>query len=113
VLNLRNKRFEVLDSLRTLENAKLAECYKKIINGIKTLWKICYGDTNNQIDKYKLVYIAVPLPQLEEDDIVNIRKISTHKWLSYDENDAQWENILNLAHVCSFSQNLKHFSTKH
>jgi hypothetical protein len=49
-------------------------------------------------------YNPPPLPQLEEDDIVNIRKISTHKWLSYDENDAQWENILNLAHTVRSSR---------
>jgi len=37
------------------------------------------------------------VPLLQEKDIVNIRKMSTHKWLSYDENDTDWEDILNLA----------------
>jgi len=34
---------------------------------------------------------------LQKKDIVNIRKMSTHKWLSDDENDTDWEDILNLA----------------
>ena len=37
------------------------------------------------------------VPLLQEKDIVNIRKMSTHKWLSYDENDTDWKDILNLA----------------
>jgi len=37
------------------------------------------------------------VPLLQEKDIVNIRKMSTHKWLSCDENDMDWEDILNLA----------------
>ena len=55
VLNLRNKRFEVLDSMRNLENGKLAECCNKITNAIKSLWKIYYPDTKNPIDKYEMV----------------------------------------------------------
>jgi len=53
------------------------------------------------------------VPLLQEKDIVNIRKISTHKWLSYDENDTDWEDILNLAQVRGFSHSRNHFSTKH
>ena len=37
------------------------------------------------------------VPYFQEKDIVNIRKISANKWLSYDENDTNWEDILNLA----------------
>ena len=36
------------------------------------------------------------VPHFQEKDIMNIRKISTHKWLSYDENDTDWKDILNL-----------------
>jgi len=36
------------------------------------------------------------VPHFQEKDIVNIRKISANKWLSYDENDTDWEDILNL-----------------
>ena len=51
VLNLRNKRFEVLDSMRNLENGKLAECCNKITNAIKSLWKIYYPDVTPQVFK--------------------------------------------------------------
>ena len=60
VLNLRNKRFEVLDSMRNLENGKLAECCNKITNAIKSLWKIYYPDTKNPIDKYEIMDIPIP-----------------------------------------------------
>ena len=59
VLNLRNKRFEVLDSMRNLEDAKLADYCNRIINCIKSLWTIYYDGTNNPIEKYELVNIPV------------------------------------------------------
>ena len=31
-----------------------------------------------------------------EKDVSNIRKIWTYNWLNYEENDAEWQNILNL-----------------
>jgi len=33
---------------------------------------------------------------LEEKDIRAIRMVFTQKWLRFEENDADWENILNL-----------------
>ncbi|KAG2573233.1 hypothetical protein PVAP13_7KG246700 [Panicum virgatum] len=119
VLNFRNKRFELLDSLRTRGYAKLEDCCNKIMAGIKTLWGIHYGDTNHDIENYELVDIGVAkqtnnhdcdfhmllhaefcdghyVYTLKEKDISNIRKILTHKWLNHFENDADWENILNL-----------------
>ncbi|KAG2630090.1 hypothetical protein PVAP13_3KG492001 [Panicum virgatum] len=59
VLNLRNKRFEVLDSMRNLEDAKLADYCNRIINCIKSMWTIYYDGTNNPIEKYELVNIPV------------------------------------------------------
>ena len=60
VLNLRNKRFEVLDSMRNLGDAKLANYCNRIINCIKSLWSIYYDGTNNPIEEYELVNIPVP-----------------------------------------------------
>ena len=60
VLNLHNKRFEMLDSMRNLENGKLAECCNKITNAIKSLWKIYYPDIENPIDKYEIMDIPIP-----------------------------------------------------
>ncbi|KAG2605582.1 hypothetical protein PVAP13_4NG083617 [Panicum virgatum] len=127
VLNLRNNRFEVLDSMRTLENEALAQCCNTITSGIKQLWKIyyaqtlCYTDTaqtTKQIENNETVQIPVPkqtnnhdcgfhmlmhaqhwdgrlVCELHEKDIPNIRKILAHTWLSYEENDVDWESILN------------------
>ena len=33
--------------------------------------------------------------ELQGNDIPNIRKILAHTWLSYEENDVDWESILN------------------
>ena len=60
VLNLRNERFELIDSLRNLGDPKLAECCNKVLSGIKFLWNIYYGDSDYAIDDYELVDTAVP-----------------------------------------------------
>ncbi|KAG2582318.1 hypothetical protein PVAP13_6KG100200 [Panicum virgatum] len=119
VLNLRNKRFELINSLRTLGDPKLAECCNKVLSGIKFLWNINNGDSDYAIDDYELVDIAVPkqtnihdcgfhmllhaqywdgryVYTLNEKDVSNIRKIWTYNWLNYEENDAEWQSILNL-----------------
>jgi len=118
VLNLRNNRFEVLDSMRTLENEALAQCCNTITSGIKQLWKIYYAQTTEQIENYETVQIPVPkqtnnhdcgfhmlmhaqqwdgrlVCELHGNDIPNIRKILAHTWLSYEENGVDWESILN------------------
>ena len=33
---------------------------------------------------------------IQEGDMPRIRKILTHKWVTYDENDIDWEEMLNL-----------------
>ena len=33
--------------------------------------------------------------ELHGNDIPNIQKILAHTWLSYEENDVDWESILN------------------
>jgi len=46
--------------MRNLGDAKLADCCNRIINCIKSLWRIYYDGTNNPIEKYELVDIPVP-----------------------------------------------------
>lgn len=60
VLNRRNKRFELLDSMSSLGDSKLAGCCNTIISVIKRLWRTHYADTNNSIDNYEVVDIGVP-----------------------------------------------------
>jgi hypothetical protein len=39
VLNLRNKSFELLDSIRSFEDEKVAACCNGFLAAIKSLWK--------------------------------------------------------------------------
>ncbi|RLM60201.1 hypothetical protein C2845_PM14G09690 [Panicum miliaceum] len=59
VLNLRNKSFELLDSMRSLEDEKLAAFCNGFLAAIKSLWKDHYSDSKHPIDNYELVDIAV------------------------------------------------------
>ncbi|CAN6281787.1 unnamed protein product, partial [Urochloa humidicola] len=120
VLNLRNKRFEVLDSMRTLSDPILKSCCNTIIAGIKKLWKIHYADSRFDIESYEMVNIGVPLQMnnhdcgfhmlmhaehwdgsticnCQEKDMPNIRKLLTYKWLTHAENDTDWKTKLDLA----------------
>lgn len=59
VLNLRNKRFEVFDSMRTLEDKSFLNCCMEIINSVKHLWKVHYPNSRNQIDEYELFEVNI------------------------------------------------------
>ena len=58
-LNLRAKRFEVLDSLRDQYSPSLLEHATRYMNAIKKAWLINYKDSHKQIEDYELVYIDV------------------------------------------------------
>ena len=58
-LNLRAKRFEVLDSLREQDSPSLLEHATRYMNAIKKAWLINYKDSHKQIQDYELVYIDV------------------------------------------------------
>ncbi|CAL5090530.1 unnamed protein product [Urochloa decumbens] len=61
VLNIRNNRFEVLDSMRSLKDENLLQCCNIIIAGIKDLWRMHYPDSKVDIQNYSLADIGVPL----------------------------------------------------
>ena len=63
-LNLRAKRFEVLDLLREQDSPSLLEHATRYMNAIKKAWLINYRDSHKQIQEYELVYIDV----LKHDD---------------------------------------------
>ncbi|XBI10907.1 hypothetical protein VPH35_138068 [Triticum aestivum] len=58
-LNLKAKRFEVLDSLREEDSPSLIEHATRYMNAIKKAWLISYKDLHKQIQDYELVYIDV------------------------------------------------------
>ncbi|XBI16120.1 hypothetical protein VPH35_058435 [Triticum aestivum] len=58
-LNLKAKRFEVLDSLREEDSPSLIEHATRYMNAIKKAWLISYKYSHKQIQDYELVYIDV------------------------------------------------------
>ena len=58
-LNLKAKKFEVLDSLREEDSPSLLEHATRYMNAIKMAWLISYKDSHKQIQDYELVYIDV------------------------------------------------------
>ncbi|KAE8799010.1 hypothetical protein D1007_25631 [Hordeum vulgare] len=58
-LNLKVKRFEVLDSLREEDSPSLLEHATRYMNAIKKAWLISYKDSHKQIQDSQLVYIDV------------------------------------------------------
>ncbi|CAL4962269.1 unnamed protein product [Urochloa decumbens] len=120
VLNIRNNRFEVLDSMRSLKDENLVGCCNIIVAAIKELWRTHYPDSNVDVQNYSLVDIGVPIQtndhdcgyhmlmhaehwdgfkiyNFQEKDIPNIRKLLTYKWLTDKENGTDWKTKLGLA----------------
>ena len=60
VLNLRGKRFEVMDSMRSLGDERLRKSCNTIMEGIKTLWRKHYPNSKKDIENYEAVDIGVP-----------------------------------------------------
>ncbi|XBI25079.1 hypothetical protein VPH35_050067 [Triticum aestivum] len=58
-LNIRDKRFEVLDSWRTLDNPVLDKNARLIAATICSLWEHHYGHSRVVLDKFPLVNIDV------------------------------------------------------
>ena len=60
VMNIRDKRFEVLDSARTFEDGSVMMTATKIIDGIKENWAKHYGGSSVQISNWPLMEIKCP-----------------------------------------------------
>jgi len=60
VLNIRDKRFEVLDSARTFKDKALVENANKIMKGIKINWERHYNNSSVQIADWELHEIKCP-----------------------------------------------------
>ncbi|XBH53662.1 hypothetical protein VPH35_076122 [Triticum aestivum] len=59
-LNIRDKRFEVLDSWRTLDDCVLNKKARLIAATVRSLWDHHYGNSHVVLDDYPLVNIYVP-----------------------------------------------------
>jgi Ulp1 family protease len=60
VLNIRNQRFEVIDSMRSLEDANLKTCCDQLTEAIKQLWSQYHSESEVVIQNYKIVSINAP-----------------------------------------------------
>jgi hypothetical protein len=61
VLNIRNARFEVLNSMRTLKDTNLRTCCNKLLESIKKLWSEHYSNSKVLIQNYEAISITVSL----------------------------------------------------
>jgi hypothetical protein len=59
-VNMRDKRYQVLDSWRTFNDKALRETYKKIRTTLSILWEENYNKSKIKIDDFILQEIAVP-----------------------------------------------------
>uniref|UniRef100_M8CCX1 Ubiquitin-like protease family profile domain-containing protein n=1 Tax=Aegilops tauschii TaxID=37682 RepID=M8CCX1_AEGTA len=96
-VNIRDQRFEVLDSWRTLESPLLDRCARAIVASFRSLWELHYPKSHVVLDNFGLVNIDVPrqnndvdcgvyaltiangwearnVPSFTPDDIPNIKK---------------------------------------
>ncbi|TVU04123.1 hypothetical protein EJB05_50310, partial [Eragrostis curvula] len=109
VLNLRDLQFEVLDSMRTLQDRKLRDCCATLMDGIKTWYIIEYIQSPQQINNidcgFHMLMNAEEWkgrhePSYKESDVPNIRKLLTHRWLSHEKNDVgDWQSRLGIGKV--------------
>jgi hypothetical protein len=60
VMNIRDRRFEVLDSLRSLKDQNLSASVDKILAAINVLWDMYYANSKVKLEKFELQDIRPP-----------------------------------------------------
>uniref|UniRef100_A0A0E0LBL8 Ubiquitin-like protease family profile domain-containing protein n=1 Tax=Oryza punctata TaxID=4537 RepID=A0A0E0LBL8_ORYPU len=104
-LNLKAERFEVYDLLRGEDDEELISASNLVVASIKTMWDRVYMRSSKKtIQNYPLIFIDGPkqdnirdgkqLTAFETSDIPNIKKLLTHKMLSFQGNRVQWMQVL-------------------
>ena len=59
-INIREKRFELLDSMRSKADRNLDLCAKKIITVLMSLWEDMYPESTIKLDRFGYVDIDPP-----------------------------------------------------
>ena len=59
-INIREKRFELLDSMRSKADKNLDLCAKKIITVLMSLWEDMYPESTIKLDRFGYVDIDPP-----------------------------------------------------
>uniref|UniRef100_A0A453DF97 Ubiquitin-like protease family profile domain-containing protein n=1 Tax=Aegilops tauschii subsp. strangulata TaxID=200361 RepID=A0A453DF97_AEGTS len=118
-VNIRDRRFEALDSWRTLKNKALDVCARKMVASFRSLWEEHYTSSRISLEDFGLTNIDVPkktefdcgvfaltlangwearvVPNFTAGDIPSIRKQLTNTWVDNANNTAPWKTILKLA----------------
>ncbi|KAL6843409.1 hypothetical protein ACP4OV_026731 [Aristida adscensionis] len=119
VINIRDKIFEVLDSMRSTADKNLLDCCIKLMNAVKNLWAIHYPESKSKINDFELLDIDVPkqtnnyncgfhmllhaqhwngrkVYKFSVEDIPNARKLLTYSWITHPENHVNWKPLLGL-----------------
>ncbi|XBI06661.1 hypothetical protein VPH35_134654 [Triticum aestivum] len=114
-VNLRDGRFEVLDSNRTLDNIELMTTASTIAGAVCLLWRKHYPKFN--IEHFHIIDIDVPkqlgnnecglfallnttewngsqLPNYEPKEVLNIRKKLAYDWVTSVHNTTPWRKLL-------------------
>ncbi|XBI95440.1 hypothetical protein VPH35_031905 [Triticum aestivum] len=112
-VNIRDRRFEALDSWRTLQNKDLDVCARKMVASFRSLWEEHYASSRVSLDDFGLSNIDVTKQNNEFDcgvfaltlangwearvvlnfraeDIPSIRKQLTNAW----EMELHWHSLL-------------------
>ncbi|KAL6909745.1 hypothetical protein ACP4OV_001404 [Aristida adscensionis] len=120
VINLRDKRFQVLDSMRLTADKKLLNCCIKLMDAVKYMLAIHYPESKNKImilSCWTLIFqsrlISIydcgfhmllhaqywngrKVYKFSQEDIPNARKLLTYSWITHPENDVNWKPLLEL-----------------
>ncbi|VAH73454.1 unnamed protein product [Triticum turgidum subsp. durum] len=114
-VNLRDGRFEVLDSSRTLDDIELMTTASTIVGAVRQLWRKHYPKFS--IEHFQIIDIAVPkqlgnnecglfallnatewngsqLPNYDPKEVLNIRKKLAYDWVTSTHNTAPWRKLL-------------------
>ncbi|KAF7098981.1 hypothetical protein CFC21_100675 [Triticum aestivum] len=114
-VNLRDGRFEVLDSSRMLDNIELMNTASTIAGAVRQLWRKHYPKFS--IEHFQIIDIDVPkqlgnnecglfallnaiewngsqLPNYDPKEVLNIRKKLAYDWVTSMHNTAPWRKLL-------------------
>ncbi|XBI45768.1 hypothetical protein VPH35_110180 [Triticum aestivum] len=114
-INLRDRRFKVLDSNRKLEHIELMNTDSTITGAVRQLWRKHYP--KQSIKHFQIINIDVPkqlgnnecdlfavlnatewngslLPNYEPKEVLNIKKKLTYDWVTSTHNSALWRKLL-------------------
>ncbi|KQJ97213.1 hypothetical protein BRADI_3g29465v3 [Brachypodium distachyon] len=118
-LNIRDRRYEIFDSLRSFSNKSLNDCAKTILACITCLWDSYYPKSKVKVNQFNWYDVEGPKQDNGHDcgifmlvnadlwherhpldyaqsKIPNIRKLLTHDWLNSEENKLDWKTVLKI-----------------